>query len=105
MGAGKIKPAGEITSRRPKPVYQGSEDADQTSDLTNLHLFNRCVLFCAMNAGSTKTPLVLRGGTSFALAVSSNCIEDNLSRILGILTLPDFTPQTKNVKRNSKFHF
>jgi hypothetical protein len=50
------------------------------------------MLFCAMNAGSPKSPLQLRGGTSFALAVSSNCIEDNLSRILGILTFPDFMP-------------
>gem|GEM_PF-1564760 len=33
------------------------------------------MFFCATNSGSSKTPLGLRGGTSFELAVSSNCIE------------------------------
>jgi hypothetical protein len=109
MGAGNKKPAGEITSRRQNPS-SGLIDADQTSDLKWLRSQNceneellappavvfLCprgrMLFCAMNAGSSKTPRQLRGGTSFALAVSSNCIEDNLSRIFGILTCSDFMP-------------
>jgi len=33
------------------------------------------VLFCATNSGSSQTPLELRGGTSFELADSCNCIE------------------------------
>jgi hypothetical protein len=57
-----------------------------------------------MNAGNSKTPLQLRGGTSFELAVSSNCIEDNLSRILDILTSPDFMPLAVKVKRNMKIY-
>jgi hypothetical protein len=106
-----------------KPCQAGLVDADQTSDFLYLRartgipmearippaLDIACpcgrILFCAMSTGSSKTPLVqLRGGTSFELAVSSNCIEDNLSRIFGILTFPDFMPSKEKVKGFLNFH-
>jgi hypothetical protein len=82
-------PADEITSRYPDSTHLNTEYGQQTSDFFLLHtgqaetkkpqqtVFSPTgrMLFCATNSVNSKTPLALRGGTSFELAVSSNCIE------------------------------
>jgi hypothetical protein len=84
--AGNKIPAGEITSRYLDIYILNAGVGQTTSDLNSMctgdaetKKSQRSVfcpmLFCATNSGSSKTPLGLRGGTSFELADSSNCIE------------------------------
>jgi hypothetical protein len=59
-------------------TMQMNQQADDLISMDIRNEENTCtfrILFCATNSGNSKTPLELRGGTSFELAVSSNCIE------------------------------